>query len=104
MSFVDNLLKYYSKDVVVSANGKIYNRDQLIEHCEWGIENEVIDFVNFADIVAENNKIAFRVIYKYSNKTESNLTGENIGIMELNSDKKIIEINVKSSEQFVIEE
>ncbi|MGQ3887521.1 hypothetical protein ACQUW5_00640 [Legionella sp. CNM-1927-20] len=99
-SSVDNLKSFYDSRVKVTANGSNYNIEELIKHCEWCRENEKIVKVDFADVVAEGNIIAFRVRYKYADKNQSSLTGENIGIMHLNADKKIIQIDVKSSEVF----
>ncbi len=102
-SSTHNLKSFYDDKVKVTANGVHYNKEALIKHCEWCKENEKISKVYFADIVAEGNIIGFRFKYEYSNKEKSGLTGENIGIMHLSADKKIIQIDVKSSETFVTE-
>lgn len=99
-SSVDNLKLYYDENVKITANGSARNRDGLIKHCEWCKENEKITKIDFIDVVAEGSTIAFRFKYDYSNKEQGNLTGENIGIMHLNENKKIIQVDVKSSELF----
>ncbi len=99
-SSTDNLKSFYDENVQVTANGSLYNRDELIKHCEWCQENEKISKVDFVDVVAERNVVAFRFKYEYDSKEQKGLSGENIGIMHLSSNKKIIQIDVKSSEVF----
>jgi len=99
-SSVDNLKLYYDENVKITANGSLRNREGLIKHCEWCKENEKITKIDFIDVVAEEDAIAFRFQYEYSNKNASGLKGENIGIMHLNKNKKIIQVDVKSSEIF----
>ena len=99
-SSVDNLKLFYDEKVKITANGSARNREGLIKHCEWCKENEKITKIDFIDVVAEENTIAFRFKYEYSNKNKSGLKGENIGIMHLDANNKIIQVDVKSSEIF----
>ena len=99
-SSVENLKSFYDPNVKITANGSPRNREGLIKHCEWCKENEKITKHDFLDVVAEENTIAFRFKYEYSSKDKKDLVGENIGIMHLNENKKIIQVDVKSSEVF----
>lgn len=99
-SSIEQLKLLYDEEVQVTANGAQYDRKGLIKHCEWCKANEKISSVDYLDIVAEGRVIAFRLKYQYSNEDNLALEGENIGIMHLNREHKIIQIDVKSSEEF----
>jgi hypothetical protein len=103
-SSIDNLRLFYDENVKVTANGTLHDREDLIKHCKWCKENEKISKIDFVDVIAENNIIAFRFKYEYSSKEKTGLSGENIGIMHLNKDKKIIQIDVKSNRIFSTEQ
>ncbi|WP_028387658.1 hypothetical protein [Legionella fairfieldensis] len=100
LSSVENMGRYYAASVTGEFNGEVLSRAELEKHCAWGKDNEKITQFAFVDVVAADNKIAFRIQFQFTNKANSIKKAENIGIMHLDPEGKIDLITVKSSEQF----
>lgn len=91
---------YYADDVQGEFNQTSFTRANLEEHCAWCKKNEKITEFTISDVIAEDNKIAFRVHYYFVDQHGKTKEAENMGIFHLNSQGKIAKIWVKSSEQF----
>ncbi|WP_115711584.1 hypothetical protein [Legionella sainthelensi] len=100
LSSVENMKRYYANSVTGEFNGEILSREELEKHCSWGKDNEKISQFEFIDVVSEDNKIAFRIQFKFTDRESTIKKAENIGIMHLDEEGKIRSITVKSSEQF----
>ena len=99
-SSIAHMDDYYAATVDGEFNRKPFARENLEEHCAWCKKNEKITHFEFRDVIAEANKIAFRVYYQFIDQHEKKQEGENMGIFHLNDQGKIAKIWVKSSEQF----
>ncbi len=100
LSSVENMERYYAASLKGEFNGEIFSRLELEKHCAWAKNNEKITHFEFIDVVAEENKIAFRIQFQFTDNANNNKHAENIGIMQLDQQGKIHQICVKSSEQF----
>lgn len=100
LSSVENMARYYASSVKGTFNGETLSRKELEKHCAWAKDNEKITHFEFFDVVSEDNKIAFRIRFQFTDNKNNNQHAENIGIMQLDDCGKIHLINVKSSEQF----
>jgi hypothetical protein len=97
---VSHMEDYYAAAVQGEFNRNPFTRENLEEHCAWCKKNEKITEFEIADVVAEGNKIAFRVRYRFIDQHGKPQEAENMGIFHLDKQGKIAKIWVKSSEQF----
>lgn len=100
LSSVKNIDRYYSPSAAGFFNGEKLTLENLKEHCAWCKENERITSYEFADVIAEGNKIAFRIQYHFTDHEGAKKSGENMVIFHLDAKGKIQSIWVKSSEHF----
>ncbi len=91
---------YYADDVQGEFNQSPFTRVNLEEHCAWCKKNEKIREFTISDVIAEGNKIAFRVQYHFIDQHGKTQEAENMGIFHLNNQGKIEKIWVKSNAQF----
>lgn len=101
ISSVENMARYYATSVTGEFNGEAFTRKDLEAHCIWCKDNEKITSFEFADVIAEGNKIAFRIKFKFINSDKIENNAENMVIFHLDDMGKIKKVWTKSSEKFV---
>ena len=92
LSSVENMDRYYSKAVTGIFNGKSVTRKDIEAQCKWGKDNEKISHIEFPEVISENNKIAFRVQFHFTDETGKQKSAENMMIYHLDNEGKIHEI------------
>lgn len=100
LASLENIDRYYSKKVTGIFDDEAVSRKDIEDQCAWCKENEKITKVNFPEVIAEGNKIAFRVQLIFTDPLGQEKKAENMMIYHLDSDGRINKIWKKSSEKF----
>ena len=99
LASVENIDRYNSKSVTGIFNDEPVSRKDIEDQCNWCNDNEKITGVVFPDVIAEDNKIAFRVQLSFTDQDGVQKAAENMMIYHLDEEGKIYKIWKKSSEK-----